>query len=198
MSRLWKDSVVATSAIVCRHSWGQHLHAKQIWKGLASLTGLAAAAVLIGSTSEAERSPVFGVKLPPDYRDWRVISVAHEAGKLNDIRMVLGNDIAIKAYRRGTRPFPDGTMIARLAYQYVPSAQNNAVFGDEQSYVAGPPTNVQISVKDSRRFADTGGWGYGQFEGGKPNPSVALMQTCFACHTRLDKTTDLVFTAYAP
>lgn len=143
-------------------------------------------------------SPVFDVKLPNGYRDWRVISVAHEAGGLNDIRIVLGNDIAIKAYRTGTRPFPDGTMIARLAYRYVPSAQNNAVFGQEQSFVAGDPTNVQISVKHAKRFAGTGGWGYGQFESGVPNPSAALMQTCFACHTRLVRATDLVFTRYAP
>lgn len=129
---------------------------------------------------------MFGVKLPDGYRDWRVISVAHEAGNLNDIRVMLGNDVAIKAYRSGIRPFPDGTKIARLAYKYVSSAQNNAVFGQSQSFVAGDPTNVQISVKDSRRFPSTGGWGYGQFEAGKPNPSEALMQTCFACHARLD------------
>lgn len=165
--------------------------------------GLAAVATLFVSLAfaaaqETGGSPIFGVHLPPDYRDWRVISVAHEAGNLNDIRVVLGNDAAIKAFRDGTRPFPDGSMIARLAYKYVPSAQNNAIFGQEQSFVAGDPTNVQLSVKDSQRFSATGGWGYGQFESGKPNPSEALMQTCFACHTRLDKATDLVFTHYAP
>lgn len=154
--------------------------------------------VLASAIAGAERSPVFGVKLPDGYRDWRVISVAREAGDLNDIRVVLGNNIAIKAYRDGTRPFPDGTMIARLAYKYVPSPQNNAVFGQQQSYVAGDPTNVQISAKNSKLFADTGGWGYGQFEGGKPNPSKALMHTCFGCHEKLDKAADLVFTHYAP
>lgn len=148
-----------------------------------------------GST---EGSPVFGVELPAGYRDWRVVSVAHEAGNLNDIRVILGNDIAIAAYRDGIKPFPDGAMIARLAYKYVSSEQNNAIFGQPQSFVAGDPTNVQISVKDSKRFAGSGGWGYGQFEGGKPDPSHALMQTCFACHTRLDKAADFVFTHYAP
>ena len=152
----------------------------------------------IAAAQNADKSPVFGISLPAGYRDWRAVSVAHEAGNLNDIRVVLGNDIAIKAYRDGSKPFPDGTMIARLAYKYVPSAQNNAIFGQQQSFVAGDPTNVQISVKDSKRFASTGGWGYGQFEGGKPNPSEALMQTCFACHTRLDRADDFVFTRYAP
>jgi hypothetical protein len=62
----------------------------------------------------------FGVKIPPGYRDWRLISVAHEEGNLNDLRAILGNDVAIKAYREGNRPFPDGTIIARLAWSYVP------------------------------------------------------------------------------
>src|SRR3954470_8201064 len=111
-----------------------------------------------------EASAIFGVKLPAGYRDWQVISVAHEAGKLNDLRAILGNDVAMRAFREGTRPFPDGAIIARLAWQYVPSAENDAVFGQAQSFVAGPATNVQLSVKDSGRYADTGGWGFGQFE----------------------------------
>jgi hypothetical protein len=59
--------------------------------------------------------PLFGVTIPPGYRDWRVISVAHEAGSNNDLRAVLGNDAAIKAYREEKLPFPDGAIIARLA-----------------------------------------------------------------------------------
>jgi hypothetical protein len=71
-----------------------------------------------------EASPIFGVKIPPGYRDWRVISVAHEAGNNNDLRAILGNDVAIKAYRDGKLPFPDGTIIVRLAWSYVPSEEN--------------------------------------------------------------------------
>src|SRR3984957_12333056 len=72
-------------------------------------------------------------QLPEGYRDWRLISVAHEEGNLNDIRAVLGNDLAIAAYREGKLPFPDGTIIARLAWGYVPSEENNRVFGRSQS-----------------------------------------------------------------
>ena len=71
----------------------------------------------------------FGGTLPAGYRDWRLISVAHEEGKQNDIRAILGNDIAIKAYREGKLPFPDGAIIARLAWQYVSSEENNKAFG---------------------------------------------------------------------
>jgi hypothetical protein len=89
-----------------------------------------------------------------------LISVAHEAGSLNDLRAILGNDLAIKAYREGKLPFPDGTIIARIAWSYVPSEENNKVFGHPQSFVAGPPTEgVQFMVKDSRKYASTNGWG---------------------------------------
>lgn len=159
---------------------------------------LAAASVAIADRPEpGDASPVFGVRLPKTYRQWQLITAAHEAGKLNDIRVVLGNDIAVKAFRRGRRPFPDGAILARIAWRLVPSARNDAVFGQPQSFVAGEPTNVQIEVKDRRRYAATGGWGYGQFEDGRANPDASLMRTCFACHAKLPPSDDFIFTTYS-
>ena len=89
--------------------------------------------------SDGEAAPIFGIKIPPGYRDWKLISVAHEAGNLDDLRAILGNDIAIDAYREGRQEFPDGAIIARLAWAYTPSDENNQVFGQRQSYVAGQP-----------------------------------------------------------
>ena len=140
--------------------------------------------------------PVFDVKVPAGYRDWRLISVAHEEGNQNDLRAVLGNDIAIKAYREGKLPFPDGAIIARLAWNYVPSEENNKVFGRNQSFVAGTPTNVQFMVKDSAKYAATGGWGFAQFNDGKPVDAAGL-SGCFACHVPV-KARDFIFTKYAP
>jgi len=162
--------------------------------------------------SDGEAAPVYGVKLPSGYRDWTMISAALVGGPVNDLRVKLGNDVAIKAYREGTRPFPDGTIIARLAYQQVTSEENNKVFRSaaeqrglpaEQidkllaaSFVAGPPTNVQLMVKDAKKYASTGGWGFAQFTNGKPD-SEAVHKTCFACHAPA-KDPDFVFTRYAP
>lgn len=150
------------------------------------------------SSSDGNASPIYGVVLPADYRNWQVVSVAHEAGSLNDIRVILGNDIAMKAFRDHTLPFPDGSIIARIAWKYEASARNDAIFGRQQSFVAGDPTNVQISIKDSKRYAASGGWGYGQFENGKANTGRPLIQTCFACHTKLPAADDFVFTTYSP
>ena len=147
------------------------------------------------SRADDEAAPVFGIKIPPAYRDWKLISVAHEEGKLNDLRAVLGNDVAIQAYREGKLPLPDGAIIARLAWSYVPSEENNKAFGRQQSFVAGPPTNVQFMVKDSNKYASTGGWGFAQFKDGKPDLKADL-NTCFPCHAPI-KARDYVFTQYA-
>jgi len=166
---------------------------------LIAVMTLAGAVVYIAPASGqagGEAAPIFGIKIPSGYRDWRLISVAHEEGKLNDLRAILGNDIAIKAYREGKLPFPDGAIIARLAWSYVPSEENNKVFGRDQSFVAGPATNVQFMVKDSKKYASTGGWGFAQFKDGKP-ADEALHNTCFACHVPV-KTRDFIFTQYAP
>jgi len=143
-----------------------------------------------------EAVPIFGIKMPAGFRDWRFISVAHEEGNLHSFAAILGNDVAIKAYRDATLPFPDGTIIAALHYSHVPSEENNKVFGDPQSFVPGPPTNVQFMVKDSKKYATTGGWGYAHFDkDGKPGTEAAL-QTCAPCHAKA--TRDSVFTRYAP
>jgi hypothetical protein len=93
--------------------------------------------------------------------------------------------------------FPDGAIIAALHYRHVPSQENNKVFGRDQSFVPGPPTNIQFMVKDSKKYAATGGWGFGHFQDGKPSTDGPLMDSCFACHQQV-KARDLVFTLYAP
>ena len=157
---------------------------------------IASVAPAASEAAHEQAAPVFGITIPHDYRDWKLISVAHEAGNLNDLRAVLGNDAAVAAYRAGTLPFPDGAIIARLAWTYVPSEENNKVFGREQSFVAGTPTNVQFMVKDSRSYASTGGWGFAQFKDGKPNADEATLKNCFPCHEPINAR-DYIFTRYA-
>src|SRR5271154_1974276 len=163
---------------------------------VATVAGVVASSAPASRHVDKEAAPIFGIKIPPGYRDWKLISVAHEEGNLNDLRALLGNDVAIKAYREGKLPFPDGTIIARLAWNYVPSEENNKVFGRPQYFVAGAATNVQFMVKDSGKYAATGGWGFAQFKDGNP-ANEALLKTCFPCHVPV-KAHDFVFTQYAP
>jgi len=124
-----------------------------------TLTGVANHMAHASGRSEGEADLVFGITIPPGYRDWRLISVAHEEGNLNDLRALLGNDVAIKAFRAGKLPFPDGAIITRLAWSYVPSEENNKVFGQAQSFVPGAPTNIQFMVEDSAKYAAAGAVG---------------------------------------
>jgi len=166
----------------------------------AAVVALAGVVVYTASASGqayGEAAPISGVKIPPGYRDWRLISVAHEEGNLNDLRAILGNDVAIKASREGKLPFPDGTIIARLAWNYDPLEESSKAFGHLQSFVAGSPKNgVQFMVKDSSKYASTGGWGFAQFDDGKA-ADAAMQNTCFPCHSTV-KARDFVFNRYAP
>ena len=167
---------------------------------IAILTGIVTFTATTSRYATAqEAAPIFVKTIPSGYRDWRVVSVAHEAGDLNDIRAVLGNDIAIKAYREGKLPFPEGAIVGRIAWSHVPSEENNKTFGRDQSFVAGSPTEfyLQFMVKDSKKFATTGGWGYSSFDkDGKPTDEAA-MQKCFPCHQAV-KDRDFIFSRYAP
>lgn len=165
--------------------------------GAAVVTGIVASIPRASRGAAADAAPVYLLTIPDGYRDWGWISSAHEEGNLHSIGAVLGNDVAVKAYREGKLPFPDGAIIAALHYRHVPSDENNKVFGQAQSFVPGSPTNIQFMVKDSAKYAATGGWGFGHFgTDGKPG-DVAFMKTCFPCHEKT-KATDLVFTRYAP
>jgi hypothetical protein len=105
------------------------------------LVAVAAASTIVASADRQtghadEAAPIFGIKIPSGCRDWRLISVAHEEGKLNDLCPILGNEVAIKASREGKLPFPVGTIIARLAWSYDPLEESEKAFGRVQSFMA--------------------------------------------------------------
>ena len=152
--------------------------------------------------SDGDSSPIYGVKIPAGYRDWQLIAVNQLlfAGKGEQLRAQLGNDIAFKAFKEGTLPFPDGAIIAAIHWTRVPSENNNKVldvpFPGTQSFVIGSPVNVQFMVKDSKKYSATGGWGFADFKDGKPGDK-ALHETCFPCHVPA-RDRDYVFARYAP
>ncbi len=154
----------------------------------------AATAAVLGAESgaiETNASPIYGVTTPEGYRRWELIAPALEAEPLNELRAVLGNAVAVEAYRDGTLPFPDGTILAKLAWKHVQSPEF------EPASIPGAATTVQIMVKDSAKYAETGGWGFGRFVDGKP-VDEEQHETCFACHEARVKGHDFVFTRLAP
>ena len=163
---------------------------------IVAVAGGVASLAVASRSADGDAAAAYVTKTPPGYRDWTLISVAHEEGNLHSFAAILGNDVAISAFREGKLPYPDGSMIAALHYGHVPSEENNKVFGDAQSFVPGPSTNVQFMVKDSKKYAATGGWGFGHFNKDGSIGNEALMKTCFPCHAKASR--DLVFTSYAP
>jgi hypothetical protein len=163
--------------------------------GVAMAGGVMAVMASASARSIADTPSIFITKIPGGYRDWRLISVAHEEANLNSFAAVLGNDVAIKAYRDGEPSFPDGAIIAALHYRFVPSDENNRAFGQAQSFIAGDPTNVQFMVKDSKTYASTGGWGFGHFSPDGTPGGETLLKTCAPCHAKASH--DSVFTRYS-
>ena len=173
--------------------------------GIGSLAGAVGTTVPVSGQSDGDAAPIYGIKLPQGYRDWRLISVKRltgAGGKLKQLRAQLGNDIAIAAFREGKLPFPDGSIIAALHWNEDSSDFDNqalaAGFPDLglDSTFAGSAMNVQFMVKDSKKYAASGGWGYADFTNGKPGDQ-ALHEKCFPCHLPA-KDRDYVFTHYAP
>ena len=109
---------------------------------VAAVVAVVASSSVSGHTDEAA-SPIYGVTIPPGYRDWKMIAVAQlKTDKVDQLRAQLGNEIAVKAYTEGTRPFPDGAIIVALHWDRVASEDNNRVlagaFPGAQSFVVFP------------------------------------------------------------
>jgi hypothetical protein len=138
------------------------------------------------------------------YEDWQTISISQNGGLFATI---LGNPVMIDAYKAGApgngKPFPDGAKMAKIHWN---PKKNEAAPGSPT--VPGTLHDVDFMVKDGKRFADSGGWGYAVFEYDAAsdtftpgtlagNPPQGNDAKCgFACHT-LVKNQDYVFTEYA-
>lgn len=167
----------------------RNITASLVFSSMFMLAGVANNALAETTTSAA--SPIYGVTIPDGYRKWEMIAPAEEVPPLDELRVVLGNPAAVKAIESATVPFPDGTVLVKLAYK----RKQSTAFAT--ATVPGQATTVQVMVKDSRRYASTGGWGFGRFVNGQP-ASEAQHETCFACHAAHAKNSDYVFTRFAP
>jgi Cytochrome P460 len=138
------------------------------------------------------------------YEAWQVVSISQDG---NHIAAILGNPVTIKAYLAGVpsngKPFPDGARMAKIHW----NPKKLETF--PAATVPGTQSDVDFMVKDSKRFADSGGWGWAAFEydarsdtfrpgtmADKP-PQGNDAKCGLACHTSV-KTRDYVFTEYGP
>jgi hypothetical protein len=173
---------------------------------VAAVAGVVAFAAGAFGHDDEKASPIYGVTIPPGYRDWKLIAVSEiAADEHSQLRAEFGNDIAIKAFQEKKLPFPDGAIIVAQHWTKESSPENDKVLthltmiaglGIPKSFVPGPLVNAQFMVKDSKKYVASGGWGFADFKDGKPGDE-ALHKTCFPCHEPA-KDRDFVFTRYAP
>ena len=129
------------------------------------------------------------------YEDWQVIAVS-QTGDL--LIAILGNPEIIAAYQAGVpgngKAFPDGSKMAKIHWNQKKSAEAPA-----PTLVPDTLHDIDFMVRDSKRFADSGNWGYAQFSYDAASDTFTPLGTganCgFACHT-IVKAKDYVFTAY--
>lgn len=129
-----------------------------------------------------------GVAFDPALLQWSLLSVT-DRGDNNTFRFILGNDVAMKAIAAGTiSPWPDGTKFAKIAWQQTP--------GDDGLVMPGSFVQVELMVKDAKRFKRTEGWGWGRWRG--PNlqrygSDPGFVNECTGCHRPLGGN-DFVYT----
>ena len=179
---------------------------RRVWSTAAlsiAAAGVAIAVIAVSAGAAISAQDKYTVRVPnglafsefKGFEDWPTVAVS-QSGDL--IEVILANPVMIKAYRAGApgngESFPDGSKMAKVHW--------NA----KQSTEAPSPTtvpdtlhDVDFMVRDSKRFANTGNWGYAQFnydaasDAFKPEGTGA--DCGYACHTIVAKK-DYVFTAY--
>jgi len=144
------------------------------------------------------------------YEDWQAVGPSLTESQ-NVIRVILANPVMIKAYREGVpangKPFPDGSKIAKLVW--TPKTITSPPFSSSApDTVPGTLTRLEFIEKDSKKFADTHGWAYADFDYDAASDTFTPGTTAdkppqgndakcgAACHT-LAASTDYIFTAYA-
>jgi Cytochrome P460 len=136
------------------------------------------------------------------YEAWQAVSVSRNE---KVVAVILGNPAMIAAYQAGIpgngKTVPDGAKMAKIHWTPKP----NEFF--PEATVPDKLANVDFMMKDSKRFADSGGWGYASFDydtgsdAFKPSTAASTppqgndAKCGFTCHTRA-KARDYVFTYY--
>jgi len=129
------------------------------------------------------------------YEGWQTVSVSKTEGAF---AAILANPVMIDAYRAGVpgngKPFPDGSKIAKIHWKPKDSAEAPA-----PTIVPDSLENVDFIARDSKRFPDSGGWGYAQFNYDPASdtftPNGSGTDCGHACHT-IVAAKDYIFTTY--
>ena len=140
-----------------------------------------------GYAADKIPAPSHGVPFPEGWQDWATIAISHRTDN-NTLRVILGNDAAVKAARTGnTRPWPDGAILGKVVWK------DARLENWEAAVAPGEFVHAEFMFKDSKKYTDSYGWGWARWVGLEQKPFEKGMQVCIACHTPV-KNRDWVFT----
>ncbi|WP_428352948.1 cytochrome P460 family protein [Methyloprofundus sp.] len=149
--------------------------------------------IFLPSISHAEtvQAAPNGIEYPQGLTNWRVIGTSIRNDN-NTQRVILGNSIAIKAARANTNKlqWPKGAILAKLVWK------NSTLATWQAATVPGDFVHAEIMVRDTKKYAATGGWGYARWTGLELKPhgqDSSFVETCANCH-KAAESTGFVFT----
>ena len=137
----------------------------------------------------ADRTPApsHGVGYPDGWQNWATIAVSHRTDN-NTMRVILGNDVAVKAARSGnTNPWPDETILGKVVWK------DTQLENWKAATAPGKFVHAEFMFKDSKKYNESYGWGWARWVGLEQNPFDKGMRVCTDCHTPV-KNRDWVFT----
>jgi hypothetical protein len=162
---------------------------------LTMLTATIALIIAVGCKKEIPDNSPNGIAYPVGFKDWKIIGLSHREDN-KTMRYILGNDIAVKAAREGkTNPWPEGSILGKIVWNQKENDRWPAALGPDKL------VHSEFMVKDSKKYASTGGWGFARWLGmdQKPYTKPAGKEEkfagseCMACHMPV-KGNDYVFT----
>jgi len=156
---------------------------------VAAVSGIA----LAGTEKAGPKAAPNGLEIPSDYKNWRIIAPSHRTDN-DSLRIILGNDVAVKAARTGkTKPWPDGAILAKLVWK------DRKDDNWEDATVPGRFIHAEFMFKNAKKFKATGGWGFARWLGKDQKPygdDASFVEECYSCHTPV-KSRDFVYTTPA-
>ena len=141
------------------------------------LAGLILIAPVMMAAADTPVAPN-GIALYPEYMSWKVVAPSYREDK-DHIRVITGNETAVTALRAGKNPLPDGSVLAKVAFQ----TEKHPSF--PAATVPGAFVQVEFMVKDAKKYKETGGWGFARFVGKELKPygkDANFVSECFRCH----------------
>ena len=139
------------------------------------------------ATAEDTPAPSNGISYPAGWQDWAAIAVTHRVDN-NTIRVILGNDIAVRAARNGdTNPWPDNAVLGKVVWK------EKRLADWDDAVVPGELVHAEFMFKDSQQYTDSYGWGWARWLGAEQKPFDKGPESCISCHTPV-KERDWVFT----